>query len=57
MPTFSKKDPKLGTVTVKTVNPAEIAELKANGFREDKPKQSQSQSSDKPKSSTDNSKK
>lgn len=35
MPSFSKKDPKIGDVTVKTDNPAEIAELKANGFRED----------------------
>lgn len=50
MPTFSKKDPKLGTITVTTKNPIEIAELKASGFREDKPQQSQPQPSSSDKS-------
>lgn len=49
MPAFTKKDDKLGTIRVNTDNPAEIAELKANGFREDKPRQSQQQSADKSK--------
>ena len=52
MPAFTKKDDQLGIIRVNTDNPAEIAELKANGFREDKPKQSQqsqSSSSDKSK--------
>ena len=44
MPAFTKKDDQLGTIRVTTTVPAEIAELKANGFREDKPKQSQQQS-------------
>lgn len=41
MPLYIKKDPKLGEVRVNTNSPAEISELKSQGFREAKKKQDQ----------------
>lgn len=41
MSLYVKKDPKLGEVRVNTNSPAEISELKSQGFRKEKPKQDQ----------------